>query len=230
MDDRAGLALSSVGPGPTCGDCGCAAKFSPLDPGPGHADRHRRGRHTRAIPAQLDISNSFAAYWSPGGLSAYQAGGAFYRCTTSGHTRPRPSKWSGGGWIGKSTRPWPRLGPSRARPRPMIPQETCVLVACESSRRSPLRLRGTQQCDRQLPGIGAKRPRRKEFRHARHVEIFTVASLPARRSTARGASLAQSPSGHPTAMPSREGVQIQSRKSSAASMCWPKKLGGVFDG
>ena len=56
------------------------------------------------------------------------------RCTTLARI-PSPRRRSfGGGWIGGPTRRWSRrVDDPRLGPRPVVPQETCVLVACDSA-------------------------------------------------------------------------------------------------
>ena len=90
----------------------------------------------REYPRTLPVFATVRGVARPAGppTAATRGGSRSIRCTTSARTRWRRSRWCGGGWSGPihAAVVEPIDDPLLGR-RPVVPQETCVLIACASA-------------------------------------------------------------------------------------------------
>ena len=146
-------------------------------------------------PHATAICNKFEALSAAGPpIAAIRGRSRSTRCTTSAPTRWRRSRWCGGGWSGRSARRW--SSPSTIRclgRRPVVPQETCVLIACDSADEAHYLC---AVLNSQRPGalVAAHSVvRRQGFWHARHVGVPRPAAFRRQRPAARGLGRLQPP-------------------------------------
>ena len=191
--DRTGPALSAAAMGRRAALLGRAAGPYPAGPGSRHADGHRRGRDAEAVPAHAGLSGTVPRFARSRGrpIAAIRDAARSTRCTTSGRTRSRRSRWCGGGWIGGSTRRWSKRR-ANAEARRLQPRPAAAARDVRAWRRAipwtrPITFVRFSTARRSTSWRRARRSRRQEFRHAGHVRPLADCPLSPRRSAPRRA-------------------------------------------